>query len=44
MTEMDKLFILGSMDVVRQLNGWNDNQVSGIEVLVDDLRHIGIMR
>lgn len=43
MTEMDKLFILGSMDVVRQLNGWNDNQVSGIEVLVDDLRHIGIV-
>lgn len=43
MTEMDKLFILGSMAVVRQLNGWNDNQVSGIEVLVDDLRHIGIV-
>jgi lipoprotein-releasing system permease protein len=43
MTEMDKLFILGSMAVVRQLNGWSDNQVSGIEVLVDDLRHIGIV-
>ena len=43
MTEMDKLFILGSMAVVRQLNGWNDNQVSGIEVLVDDLRHIEIV-
>lgn len=43
MTEMDKLFILGSMTVVRQLNGWSDNQVSGIEVLVDDLRHIEIV-
>jgi lipoprotein-releasing system permease protein len=43
MTEMDKLFILGSMAVVRQLNGWSDNQVSGIEVLVDDLRHIEIV-
>jgi lipoprotein-releasing system permease protein len=37
---MDKLFIMGHIDVVRKLNGWDDNQVSGIEVLVDDLRHL----
>ena len=40
MTEMDKLFVLGDIEVVRRLNGWEQNQVSGIEVLVDDLRHI----
>ena len=40
MSEMDKLFIMGHIDVVRKLNGWDNNQVSGIEVLVDDLRHL----
>ena len=43
MTEMDKLFVLGNLEVVRHLNGWSDNQVSGIEVLVDDLRNIGLV-
>lgn len=41
MTEMDKMFILGHIDVVRRLNGWSEDQVSGIEVLVDDLRSLG---
>lgn len=40
MSEMDKLFILGDIALVRQLNAWQHNQVSGIEVLVDDLRHL----
>ena len=40
MSEMDKLFVLGDIDLVRQLNSWADNQVSGIEVLVDDFRHL----
>ena len=40
MSELDKLFILGDIDVVRQLNAWQDNQASGIEILVDDLRHL----
>jgi lipoprotein-releasing system permease protein len=40
MTEMDKLFILGNMEIVRRLNGWDSTQVSGIEVLVDDLRNL----
>lgn len=40
MSEMDKLFILGDIALVRQLNAWKDNQVSGIEVLVDDFRHL----
>lgn len=40
MTEMDKLFILGNMEIVRRLNGWDSTQVSGLEVLVDDLRNL----
>jgi lipoprotein-releasing system permease protein len=40
MSEMDKVFVLGDISVVRRLNAWRDNQVSGIEVLVDDLRHL----
>ncbi|MBR5854648.1 MAG: ABC transporter permease [Paludibacteraceae bacterium] len=41
MSEMDKLFVLGNIALVRQLNDWKDNQVSGIEVLVDDFRLLG---
>ncbi len=40
MSEMDKVFILGDISVVRRLNAWKENQVSGIEVLVDDLHHL----
>ena len=40
MTEMDKLFVLGHIELVRRLNSWDDNQVSGIEVLVDNLRNL----
>lgn len=40
MSEMDRLFVLGDIDLVRQLNYWRVSQASGIEVLVDDLRHL----
>ncbi len=40
MSEMDRLFVMGQIDVVRRLNGWDDSQVSGIEILVDDLLNI----
>ena len=40
MSEMDQMFVLGDIALVRQLNAWKENQVSGIEVLVDDLRHL----
>ena len=40
MTEMDKVFVLGHIDMVRQLNGWDMDQASGVEILVDDLRHL----
>lgn len=40
MSEMDKMFVLGHIDVVRRLNGWNEKQASGLEILIDDLRHL----
>lgn len=40
MSEMDRLFILGDIALVRQLNHWQPDQASGIEILVDDLRRL----
>lgn len=40
MTELDQLFVLGNIAVVRQLNGWTNNQASGLELLIDDLQHL----
>lgn len=39
-TDFDERFILGDMNVVRRLNGWSDNQISGIELRVDNLRNL----
>ena len=40
MSEMDRLFVLGNIDLVRQLNQWKNSQSSGIELLVDDLKYL----
>ena len=40
MSEMDRLFVLGNIELVRQLNHWKPTQASGIEVRVDDLTHL----
>ena len=40
MSEMDRLFVLGNIELVRQLNHWKPTQASGIEVLVDNLKHL----
>ena len=40
MTEMDKVFVLGDINLVRRLNNWDQDQASGVEILVDDLRHL----
>ncbi len=34
--EYDKLFIISDIKHVRKLNDWDDDQVSGLEILVDD--------
>lgn len=38
--DFDRLFILTDLPSVQQLNGWTSAQVSGIEILVDDLDHL----
>ena len=40
MSELDRMFVLGDIALVRQLNHWTDSQASGIEVLVDDLKYL----
>ena len=40
LSEFDKLFVLGDIEVIRQLNGWTPSQASGIEVAVDDLDYL----
>jgi lipoprotein-releasing system permease protein len=40
MSEMDRLFILGDIALVRQLNHWTATQASGVEILIDDLRYL----
>lgn len=40
MVEMDKVFVLGHIDMVRRLSEWDKDQVSGLEILVDDLLHL----
>ncbi len=38
--EFDNLFIIGDLKQVQRLNDWEDNQVSGFEVLVTDFNRI----
>lgn len=40
--DYDKLFIVTNIDVIRRLNSWNwdENLVSGVEVLVDDFDNL----
>lgn len=34
--DYDKLFVMADIKQVRRLNGWDDDQVSGVELLVND--------
>jgi lipoprotein-releasing system permease protein len=34
------VFVLGDINLVRRLNNWDQDQASGVEILVDDLRHL----
>ena len=38
--DYDKLFVLADIRQVRRLNDWEDDQVSGIELLVDNYDHL----
>lgn len=40
MEEFDKLFILCDLKHIQQLNGWEPDQVTGLEILVNDFKKI----
>ncbi len=39
-TDYDKIFIIGDLNQVRKIGGWKNDQVSGIEIMVDDYDNI----
>jgi len=41
--EFDKIFVFCDIRNIRRLNGWADNQVSGLEVFIDDFDKIDLM-
>lgn len=38
--DFDKLFVLVDIRHIKKLNNWDDNQVSGLEILIDDFDHL----
>lgn len=38
--DFDNTYVLGDIGHIQKLNNWNENQVSGFEVLIDDFRDI----
>jgi len=40
MVEFDKMFVLCDIKHIQRLNGWNQNQATGFEVLVDDIDRV----
>ncbi|MFC2087129.1 ABC transporter permease [Bacteroidota bacterium] len=38
--EFDKIFVLVDIKHVQKLNNWNENQVSGFEIMIDDMDRI----
>jgi lipoprotein-releasing system permease protein len=38
--DYDKVFVYADIKQVRRLNGWDDESVSGLELMVDDFEHL----
>lgn len=38
--QFDDLFVITPFETARRLQGWEDNEYSGVEILVDDLQYI----
>ena len=44
LTDMDELYIVGSLTTVAKLNGWAEGGAEGLEVLVDDFEHVDAVK
>ena len=38
--DYDDMFVIGDISMIRQLNRWDENQASGIEVRIDDFEYL----
>jgi lipoprotein-releasing system permease protein len=38
--EFDRTFVLADINHIQRLNDWNDNQISGFEITVNDFKHL----
>jgi lipoprotein-releasing system permease protein len=41
--DFDKKFVLADIKHVQKLNGWNNNQISGFEIILNDFENIDIL-
>ncbi|MCK7534734.1 MAG: hypothetical protein MZV63_28900 [Marinilabiliales bacterium] len=41
--EFDKMYVFCDIGHIKRLNGWNDNQVSGFEIFIDDFDRLDEM-
>ena len=42
--ELDQLYVLGSMDLIRRLNEWDSNQVGGYELMIHDFKQLSAIQ
>lgn len=42
--EFDKLFILSDIKHIQKLNNWNNNQISGFEILINDFDKLNLIK
>ena len=40
MEELDNMFVIGDIRHIQKLNGWEEDQVSGFEILIDDFNEL----
>lgn len=38
--EFDRIYVFGDIGHIRRLNGWEENQVSGFEIIIDNFRDL----
>ena len=44
LTEMDEVYVIGQLATVARLEGWDDGEAEGWEVLVDDFGHVDAVK